>query len=118
MKFAALIVAMLLAAGVAGEAAAHAVVIGTSLAAEPIAAGHATHVLMRFNSGIEIGLSRAFLVSKGDHFQQLTIARGEKPGELLVDVPALVPGDYALKFRILAADGHVTEDVLRFQVKP
>ncbi len=97
-------------------AGAHAIVTGSSLVEHPIKAGEATHVLLRFNSAVELGLSRVFLVSRGDKYQQVKIERGPKPGELLVEVPALEPGDYALKYRILAADGHVTEDVLRFHV--
>ena len=41
---------------------------------------------------------------------------GTKPSELLVDLPALPPGAYALHYKVLAVDGHVTESVLRFRV--
>ena len=32
----------------------------------------------------------------------------------LSDIPALEAGDYALKFKVFAADGHLTEDVIHF----
>lgn len=108
--------ALLLAAGLQPPASAHAIVTGSSLAAHPMRAGEATRVLLQFNSSVELALSRVFLVSKGDTYQQLKIEQGAKPGEVVVEVPAVAPGDYALKYRILAADGHVTEDVLRFHV--
>jgi hypothetical protein len=95
----------------------HAVVTATSLATHPIEAGHVTEVILKFNSGIEVALSRIFLVSAGDNYRPLDITAGGKRGQLIVKVPALEPGPYALKFRILAADGHVTEDVIRFNVK-
>ncbi|HKA29726.1 MAG TPA: copper resistance protein CopC [Candidatus Binatia bacterium] len=32
-------------------------------------------------------------------------------------MPALPPGFYALQYKVLATDGHVTENVLRFRVE-
>jgi len=95
---------------------AHAVVTGSSLHDQPVKPHAAIQVLLRFNSGIEVGLSRVFLVSKGDVYQPLTIRAGAKPGQLLIDLPPLAEGDYALKYRVLAADGHLTESVIRFHV--
>ncbi|MGH8581980.1 MAG: copper resistance protein CopC [Gammaproteobacteria bacterium] len=33
-------------------------------------------------------------------------------------MPALAPGTFVLRYRVLAADGHITEGVLRFHLKP
>jgi hypothetical protein len=101
--------------GGAAYALAHAVVIGTSLQQQPVHARAAAKITLRFNSAIEVALSRVFLVSKGDVYQALSIAAGEKRGELVVEVPPLAEGDYALKYRVFAADGHLTEDVIRFR---
>lgn len=95
---------------------AHAIVTGHSLQQQPIKARIATLVLLQFNSAVEIRLSRVLLVSKGDALTRLAIRAGKKAGELMVSVPALDGGDYALKYRVFAADGHLTEDVLRFRV--
>ena len=111
-KITCLVVLLLVSAGLS----AHAIVTATSLRDRPIEAGQAAQVLLTFNSNLELALSRVFLVSKGDHYQQLTLEAGSKPGQLVIQVPALAAGDYALKYRILAADGHVTEDVIRFHV--
>ena len=97
-QIAALVLTAALALG-AGTAAAHAVVIGSSLQTQPVRAGTATQVVVQFNSGIEVGLSRVFLVSKGDVQRPLTIAAGKKRGQLLVEVPALAEGEYALRYR-------------------
>lgn len=102
----------------AGQVHAHAVVTESSLSREPIKANHATTVVLLFNSNVELSLSRVFLVSKGDVFHPATIARGKKPGELLIKLPALEPGDYAIKYKVFAADGHLTENNLRFHVAP
>ena len=97
---------------------AHAVVTESSLAKEPIKARHATTVVLLFISNVELSLSRVFLVSKGDVFHPATIAHGKRPGELLIKLPALEAGDYAIKYKVFAADGHLTENNIRFHVAP
>lgn len=95
---------------------AHAVVTESSLKTHPIEINHPTEVVLHFNSGVELALSRVFLVSKGDVYHPLEIAKGKKPGQMLIKVPALEEGDYAIKYKVFAADGHLTEDVIRFKV--
>jgi methionine-rich copper-binding protein CopC len=100
----------------ANPAAAHAVVTDYSLKMQPIRANQPDKVVMTFNSQIELGLSQVFLVRKGDAHELLKIGNGDKQGRLVVEVPALAPGDYAIKFKVFAADGHLTEDVIHFSV--
>jgi len=97
-------------------AAAHAVITDYSLKIAPIHANSPAKVELSFNSQIELGLSQIFLVSKGDKHQLLQAANGEKQGQVIVDIPALEAGDYALRFKVFAADGHLTEDVIHFSV--
>lgn len=97
---------------------AHAVVTNYSLKISPIQANKADKVILTFNSQIELGLSQVFLVRKGDTHELLHVSNGEKRGEIVVDIPALGAGDYALSFKVLAADGHLTEDIIRFTVAP
>jgi methionine-rich copper-binding protein CopC len=98
------------------EASAHAVVTESSLKHKPIEIDKATEVVLYFNSNVELALSRVFLVSKGDVYQPVRISRGNKHGEMIIHVPPLGEGDYALKYKVFAADGHLTEDVIRFKV--
>jgi methionine-rich copper-binding protein CopC len=100
----------------APEIHAHAVVTDSSLKHDPIQVDEPTEVVLNFNSGVELGLSRVFLVTKGDVYHAVEIAKGKKPGEVIVHLPALAEGDYAIKYKVFAADGHITEDVLRFKV--
>lgn len=105
-----------LALATGSPAHAHAVVTESSLAKEPIKPNHPATVALFFNSNVELKLSRVFLVSKGDVFHPVDIARGKKPGELHIKLPALEPGDYAIKYKVFAADGHLTENAIRFHV--
>jgi hypothetical protein len=97
---------------------AHAVVTESSLSRDSVKAGHETTVVLFFNSNVELSLSRVFLVSKGDVYHPATISRGKKPGELHIRLPALEAGDYAIKYKVFAADGHLTENAIRFHVAP
>ncbi|MGZ8190712.1 MAG: copper resistance CopC family protein [Methylococcaceae bacterium] len=99
-------------------AGAHAVVTDYSLKIAPIHANQTDKVTLNFNSKIELGLSQVFLVSKGDQLTPLEIAKGDKQGQMIISIPALASGDYALKMKVFAADGHLTEDVIYFSVTP
>ena len=95
---------------------AHAVITDYSIKMTPIHAQQVSKVQLRFNSRIELGLSQIFLVSKGDQHQLLNAVNGAKQGQIIVEIPVLEVGDYALRFKIFAADGHLTEDVIHFSV--
>ena len=105
----------------------------TSLAASP-AFGHAilreasvgpgrsvraetpTSVTLRFNSGIETRLSRITLVAADGNERALDVKPGDAPGQVTVELPPLAAGSYGLRYRVLAADGHTTDSLLRFSV--
>jgi methionine-rich copper-binding protein CopC len=96
---------------------AHAVVTHASLKNASIPAGAASETTLEFNSAIEAKLAKVTLIDDKGAEQPLTLAPGEHPANVLVvALPALTAGHYALKYKVLAADGHVTESVLRFQV--
>ncbi len=99
-----------------GTAGAHAVVTESSLKVDPIAPNRATKVSINFNSNIELALSQIFLVRAGDKQELLNAERGSEPGQVMLDIPALETGEYALRFKVFAADGHLTEDIIHFDV--
>ncbi len=112
------ITVLLLSLGYVGNLYAHAVVTDHSLKIEQPKANQAKKVELTFNSKIELGLSQVYLVSKGDKHILLTISKGVKQGNVVVDVPPLSLGEYALRYKIFAADGHLTEDLIHFSVTP
>lgn len=95
---------------------AHAVITDTSLTQEPVKPQSAIQLRLQFNSGIETSLSKVLLISKGDKQEPLAFRKGTKPGEILVKIPPLSEGSYVLNYKVFAADGHLTEDILRFTV--
>jgi len=97
---------------------AHAIVLKSSLATRPVKRGVADSITLHFNSRIEVKLSRAVLL-RGDRSEQaLLLDANGSPGDVVIKLPALEAGDYAIRYRVLAADGHVTEETLRFSVAP
>jgi len=109
---------ILLSITVIGEVFAHAVVTDHTLKIESPKVNEAKNVELTFNSKIELGLSQVFLVSKGDNHTLLKIREGIKQGNVIVEIPPLAPGEYALRYKIFAADGHLTEDFIHFSVTP
>lgn len=98
------------------DVTAHAVITDYSLKISPIHANKPDQVELSFNSKIELGLSQVFLVRKGDKHELLQVSKGKKQGQIIIHIPALEAGDYALRFKVFAADGHLTEDIIRFKV--
>lgn len=98
------------------EAAGHAVVIENSLQNSALEANKAASIRLQFNSNVELALSRASLISKGDVEQGVTIKSDGKPGRIIAQLPPLTVGEYALRYRVFGADGHLTEDIIHFSV--
>lgn len=106
---------LVLLAASATRVSAHAVLTKASVRNSPVRVDTATSVTLTFNTGIEPGFTQVILRSDGPD-RTLTTSAGAKPSDVVVAVPPLAAGFYALKFKVLAADGHVTEGVERFQV--
>ncbi|MEE9544195.1 MAG: copper resistance CopC family protein [Rhodospirillales bacterium] len=105
-----------MAATFASSVHAHAVVIETSMKEMPVRPGQATEVEIRFNSAVEAKLSRIFLIDIGGKELALKISAGSSPDRLVVELPALPAGAYIFRYRVLAADGHFTDNALRFRI--
>jgi len=95
----------------------HAVVTHATLRDTTIAAGSPSETTLEFNSAIEAKLAKVTLVDDRGSERPLALVPGEHPSNVLVvALPALAAGHYAIRYKVLAADGHVTESTLRFQV--
>lgn len=108
-----LISTLLLASGID----AHAVVTHSSIDNEPVTVNQVTVVSVFFNTRVKSSLSKIDLISRTDQNLPLTISQGQRPDEISVELPALAEGDYALKYRIFAFDGHLSEGILIFKVE-
>jgi methionine-rich copper-binding protein CopC len=97
----------------------HAIVIESSPKSGEVLSRTPTEVSLRFNSRIEKALSRVTVTGPGNDplpLPQATLNSG--PDRLVVPLPSLEPGAYLIRWRVLSADGHVTQGAFRFAVAP
>ena len=100
---------------VAAHAHGHAVVIKASLDGTPLRAHTPTRVTLHFNSRIEPAFTRVTLLGAKQE-ELLPVDASNETGQVNVALPGLAAGNYALRYKVLAADGHVTENTLKFSV--
>jgi methionine-rich copper-binding protein CopC len=73
--------------------------------------------VIRFNSRLEKHLCSVSLVGVDKAVVRLALdGAAAGPDTLAYPLPPLRPGPYEAHWKVLAADGHVTEGVLRFTV--
>jgi len=108
-------------AGAPAPARAHAIVLESSPARDAQLAAAPERVVLRFNSRIEHGLSRVTIEPAGGRPVALASpASAEErpaPDRLVIPLRPLGPGTYVVRYRVLAADGHLTEGALRFTIR-
>ncbi len=98
------------------DALAHAIILESSPRHEESLPGP-TRLVLRFNSRLEKGLCSVQLV--GPRRRTISLLRREPdtaPDTLAYPLPALEPGAYQARWKVMATDGHVTEGIVVFTV--
>lgn len=90
-----------------------------SPAHEAVLTAPPARLVLRFNSKIEHALSRVTIETTAGRPVALPVARATEAdaARLVVPLTPLAPGIYIVRYRVLAADGHVTEGALRFTIQ-
>ena len=101
-----------------GAAAAHAILLESEPAAGAKLAEPPARIYLRFNSKLEKRLSRVTLSAADTRPVPVTVKAdgSEKPDRIELQPGSLRPGAYVVRYKVLAADGHITEGALRFTV--
>ncbi len=98
---------------------AHAIVVESNPPEGAVLKQAPVRIQLRFNVKIEKALTRVTL-TKGDQ-RAIALPRADfnqgAPERLEVPLPRLEPGNYILRYSVLAADGHATQGVLRFSIE-
>ena len=98
---------------------AHAIVVDSNPREGAVLKQAPDRIQLRFNVKIEKALTRVTL-TKGDK-QAIALPQADfnqgAPERLEVPLPRLEPGNYMLRYSVLAADGHATQGVLRFSIE-
>ena len=107
----------LLAILLPGVASAHAILVDSSPATHAsIPAGHEA-MMLRFNSRIDRERSRLTLVAPDKTESRLPIGAAGPP-DIMTTAGDLTPGDYTVRWQVLAVDGHITRGDVPFTVVP
>jgi copper resistance protein C len=99
-------------------ASAHAIVISSSPADGAALASGDAPVVLRFNSRIDHERSRLSLIAPDGSTTVLPLDPAARTDSLLARLVALPPGQYRLRWQVLALDGHITRGDIPFTVKP
>ena len=94
---------------------AHAILIDSTPAIHSsVLAGHAAMTL-KFNSRIDRQRSRLTLIAPNKTQTKLPIA-DDGPPDIITTNADLAPGDYTVRWQVLAVDGHITRGDVPFTV--
>jgi methionine-rich copper-binding protein CopC len=101
----------------AHSAIAHAILLESSPAANAAVAGPSVPIKLRFNVRIDATRSRLTLVKPDASTQLLAISKDAATADTLTSqAQALNPGEYRIRWQVLASDGHITRGEIPFQV--
>jgi copper resistance protein C len=110
------IIALGLGLAVNRQAAAHALVVESTPAADSSVAGPEIAVTLRFNSRLDHQRSRLTLIGPDDTERRLTLSQTSAPDMLQAMASGISPGAYKLRWQVLAIDGHITRGDIPFRV--
>jgi copper resistance protein C len=100
----------------AAGAAAHAVLLESAPSVKGTVAGPDVPIKLRFNVRIDASRSRLILVRPDGSTQPLEISKQSPSDSLSAHATGLLPGDYVLRWQVLASDGHITRGEVSFSV--
>jgi copper resistance protein C len=95
---------------------AHAILLESSPSINTTVAGPAIPVKLRFNVRIDATRSRLTLVKPDTSTQSLAITKDAPADTLASQAEGLSPGEYRIRWQVLASDGHITRGEIPFQV--
>src|SRR5580704_6533685 len=100
----------------AHSAAAHAILLESSPSINSNVAGPSIPIKLRFNVRIDATRSRLTLVKPDASTQSLAITKDAPADTLASQAQGLNPGEYRIRWQVLASDGHITRGEIPFQV--
>jgi copper resistance protein C len=98
-------------------AAAHAILIASTPAVNTDVAPGPISFTLRYNSRIDRERSRLTLIAPDQTETRLLIGPDGAPDIMTTTTAPLTPGDYTVRWQVLAVDGHITRGDVPFTVK-
>jgi copper resistance protein C len=100
----------------AGSAIAHAILLESSPSINSSVPGPNVPIKLRFNVRIDSTRSRLTLVKPDATTQSLAITKDAPADTLASQAQTLGPGEYRIRWQVLASDGHITRGEILFHV--
>jgi methionine-rich copper-binding protein CopC len=97
-------------------AQAHAVLLESNPSLRSQVAGPEVPIQLRFNVRIDANRSRLTLVRPDGSVQTLELTKPASANTLTSQAHSLPPGEYRLRWQVLASDGHLTRGEIPFTV--
>ena len=97
-------------------AEAHAVLLESNPSLKGQVAGPDVPIQLRFNVRIDADRSRLTLVRPDGSVQTLQLSKPTSANTLASQAKGLPPGEYRLRWQVLASDGHLTRGEIPFSV--
>ena len=101
---------------IVAPAAAHAVLLESTPALKSAVSGPNVPIKLRFNVRIDANRSRLTLVRPDGSAQTLDLSTPASANTLTSQAHSLSPGEYRLRWQVLASDGHLTRGEIPFTV--
>ena len=103
----------------ATSVAAHAILLESTPATKSIVSMPGLVIRLRFNVRIDAGRSQLMLIRKDGSSQKLDIDKNQpSPDTLTAPADRMQPGEYRIRWQVLAPDGHITNGEIPFSVRP
>jgi copper resistance protein C len=100
----------------ARSAMAHAILLESTPSLNGTVAGPGIPIKLRFNVRIDATRSRLTLLKPDASTESLAITKDAPADTLASQAQALNPGEYRIRWQVLASDGHITRGEIPFQV--
>ena len=100
----------------AGTADGHAVLKSSSPAANATVVGPDVPIVLKFNVRIDAVRSKIQLLRPDSTQIDLVLEKQTEPETLTTKAAELKPGDYKIRWQVLAPDGHITRGEIPFTV--
>lgn len=97
-------------------AAAHAILLESNPPPNGKVAAPDIPIKLRFNVRIDASRSRLTLIGPDGSAQPLAIGKADSADILSAQASNLPPGNYRLRWQVLASDGHITRGEIPFTV--
>ena len=94
----------------------HAILVDSRPAPRAHVSAGPVAVVLRYNSRIDAGRSKLTVTGPNGAETRLDVAAGPTPDLMTAHIDASTPGDWVLRWQVLAVDGHITRGVVPFTV--